>query len=235
MLERPDHGEADAGPRKSGPERLCIATRAVKPVGEMLRFVVGPDTAIVPDVKAKLPGRGVWVTASRSALATAVSRKAFGRSFRRDVQVPADLVDVTEGLLRRSVLDALAVAHKSGRVTAGFAKVEAALANGPVLALIHAAAAGGDGVRKLNAALRRRFGEVAGVPADGSDVGGPAGGPAVIDLFDSAELDLALGRSNVVHAAVLAGPASAGFLQRWRVLERFRSGAPGLGRGDKGS
>jgi uncharacterized protein len=224
MLERPDHGEADPGPRKSGPERLCIATRTVKPVGEMLRFVVGPDTAVVPDVKAKLPGRGVWVTANRAALATAIGRKAFGRSFRRDVQVPADLVEATERLLARSVLDALAVAHKSGRVVAGFTKVEAALGTEVVLALIQAADGGLDGVRKLNAASRRRFGDVTSPD-----------GPAVIDLFDSAELDLALGRSNVVHAAVLAGPASAGFLQRWRVLERFRSGAPGLGRSDKGS
>ena len=156
MLERPDDGEADAGPRKSGPERLCIATRTVKPVGEMVRFVVGPDTAIVQDVKAKLPGRGVWVTASRSALATAVSRKAFGRSFRRDVKVPADLVNVTEGLLARSVLDALAMAHKSGRVAAGFAKVEAALAHEPVLALVHAA----DG-EELVVGLERRPGGAA--------------------------------------------------------------------------
>src|SRR5438270_4227612 len=154
MLERPDQGEVDSGPRKSGPARLCIATRTVKPVQEMLRFVVGPDTTIVPDVKAKLPGRGVWVTASRAALATAIGRKAFGRSFRRDVQVPADLVDTTERLLARSVLDALAVARKSRRVAVGFAKVAAALADEPVLALIHAADAGPDGVRKLNAALR---------------------------------------------------------------------------------
>src|SRR4051812_41222700 len=202
MLERPDHAESDPGPRKSGPERLCIATRIVKPVGEMLRFVVGPDAAVVPDVKAKLPGRGVWVTAERAALATAIGRKAFGRSFRRDVRVPADLVAATERLLVRSVLDALAVAHKSGRVVAGFAKVEAALAAEPVLALIQAADRSPDGARKLNAALRRRFGDMTGPD-----------GPAVIDLFDSAQLDLALGRSNVVHAAVLAGPASTGFLQ----------------------
>jgi len=219
MLGRPDQ-EVDPGPRKSGPERLCIATRTVKPVGDMVRFVVGPDNAVVPDVRAKLPGRGVWVTASRKAVAAAVGRKAFGRSFRRDVVVPADLADVTERLLARSVLDGLAMAHKSGRVAAGFAKVEAALADQPVLALIHAADAGLDGVRKLNAALRRRFGP-------------ETDAPAVIDVFDSAQLDLALGRSNVVHAAVLAGPASAGFLQRWRVLERFRSEAPG-GRGDTG-
>jgi predicted RNA-binding protein YlxR (DUF448 family) len=222
MLGRPDHDEVDSGPRKSGPERFCIATRTVRPVAEMLRFVVGPGTVVVPDLKAKLPGRGVWVTASRAALAAAIGRKAFGRSFRRDVQVPADLLDATERLLVRSALDALAMAHKSGRVVSGFAKVEAVLADGPVLALVHAAEAGPDGVRKLNAARRRRFG-------DDSDA------PGVIDLFDLAQLDLALGRSNVVHAALLAGPASAGFLQRWRVLERFRSEAPGLGRGDTGS
>jgi uncharacterized protein len=223
MLASIDHGEVDAGPRRAAPERLCIATRTVKPVGEMIRFVVSPEGAIVPDIKARLPGRGVWVTASRAAVAAAVARKAFSRGFKREVRVLPDLVDMTESLLERRALDALAMAHKAGRVAAGFAKVEAALAAEPVVGLIHAADARPDGVRKLGGAVRRRFGQ---------------GGPAVIDTLNSAQLDLALGRSNVIHAALLAGPASAGFLARWGSLTRFRSGNPdaeaGAGQGESG-
>jgi predicted RNA-binding protein YlxR (DUF448 family) len=207
MLARADE-ETDSGPRHAATERLCVATHTVKPVGEMIRFVVGPDQAVVPDVKRKLPGRGVWVTATRPALAAAMSRGAFGRSFKRDVRVAADLADRTELLLARAALDALAIAHKARRVAAGFAKVEAAVADGPVTALIHAAEASPDGVRKLAAAARRRFG-AEGVP--------------VIDVFTGPQLDLALGRANVIHAALLAGPESEGFLVRCRSLLGFRS------------
>ena len=203
--------EADAGPRRGGPERLCIATREVKPTTEMVRFVIGPDGAVVPDVKQKLPGRGVWVSASRSAVTAAVARKVFGRGFKREARVGPDLVGETERLLERAALDALAMTHKAGRVAAGFAKVEAALATEELVALLHAADGSPEGARKLDAAVRRKSGE------NGKDV-------AVMDIFTSAQLDLALGRSNVIHAAVLAGPASTGFLARCRNLERFRDG-----------
>jgi uncharacterized protein len=209
MQARAGHDDSDAGPRRTSPERLCIATRVVKPTADMIRFVIGPDGAVVPDVKHKLPGRGVWVTANRAAVATAIGGKAFGRGFKRDVRVATDLVEATEHLLARAALDALAIAHKAGAVAAGFAKVEAALSAKTVAALIHAADASPEGVRKLDAARRPR--------------GGDTDGPVMIEMFTSAQLDLALGRSNVVHAAVLAGPASAGFLARCRSLERFRN------------
>jgi len=210
MLARAGHDDIDAGPRRTSPVRLCVATREVKPTGELIRFVIGPDGAVVPDVKHKLPGRGVWVTANRAAVAAAIERKAFGRGFRREVRVAPDLVDATEHLLGRSALEALAIAHKAGAVAAGFTKVETALSGKTVVALIHAADASPEGTRKLEAAARRRW-------------GGDKDGPTVIEMFTSAQLDLALGRSNVVHAAVLAGPASAGFLARCRILARFRS------------
>src|SRR5262249_60793745 len=140
--------------RRVGTERVGVVCRAVKRVAEMIGFVVSPEGAVVPDLKARLPGRGVWVTASRAAVAAAVARKAFGRGFKRDVRVSPDLVGLTEGLLERRALDALAMAHKAGRVAAGFAKVEAALASEPVVGLIHAADARPDGRRKLNAPPR---------------------------------------------------------------------------------
>jgi uncharacterized protein len=211
MLDRTQDDARDAGPRKIAPgsERFCVATGEVKPVEEMIRFVLGPDGAAVPDLKRRLPGRGIWITATRDALKTAIARKAFARSFKRDVRLPGDLVATTERLLEQAALDALAIAHKAGRVAIGFAKAEAALARDRVAGLVNAAEAAPDGTRKLAAALHRREDPVE-VPAIGT--------------FTAMQLDLALGRSNVIHAALLAGPESDTFLARAARLGRFRAG-----------
>ena len=215
MLEATHTEELDAGPRKGGPgnERLCVVTRAVKPVDELIRFVIGPD-GVVPDLKRKLPGRGLWVTADRATLKDAISRNVFARGFKREVRVTPELLAQTEQLLVRSTLDALAIAGKSGLVAAGFAKAEAAIARDRVVGLLHASDAGADGVNKLAGTLRRRP-EAEGIP--------------VIKGFTTAQLDLALGRSNVVHAALLAGSANDTFLARFARLERFRTGETGQG------
>jgi len=200
--------ELDSGPRARERARLCAATRTVQPVSELIRFVVGPDGEAVPDVKNKLPGRGIWITATRDALGEAIKRKAFARGFKREVRLPSHFLDSTEKLLERAVLDALAVAGKAGLVAAGFTKAETALAREKVVALLHAAEASSEGTRKLDASMRRRPGET----------------PVVIGFLASAQLDLALNRPNVVHAALLAGPASETVLARCRRLERFRTG-----------
>ena len=215
MLARNDDAVLDAGPRRApGQERLCIVAREVRPVADMIRFVIGPERDVVPDLKRRLPGRGVWVTATGAAVAEAVKRRAFGRAFKAEVRVASDLPDEVERLLERSALEALSIVHKSGRAALGFAQVERALASEPVVALLHAADAGRDGVRKLAAAVRNHLGE-------------KAGNLPVVERFTAAELDLAFGRSNVVHAALLAGSASDGFLARYRNLERFRTVGPG--------
>ena len=206
--------ELDAGPRKGpGAERLCAVTRAVKPVDELIRFVAGPN-GVVPDLKRKLPGRGLWISADKHALKDAVAKNVFARGFKRQVAVTPALVEETERLLVRSALDALAIAGKAGRVASGFAKAEAAVGRDPIVGLLHASDAGADGVAKLAGALRRRE---------------DADGIAVIRAFTTAQLDLALGRSNVVHAALLAGPANDTFLARYARLERFRTGGTGHG------
>src|SRR5262249_43845503 len=215
MLARNDDAVLDSGPQRApGQERMCIVTREVRPVDDMIRFVIGPDGDAVPDLKRRLPGRGVWVTASRKAVAEAGKRRAFGRGFKAEVRVSPHLADEVESLLERSVLDALGIARKAGRVVVGSAAVERALAGERVVALLHAADAGPDGTRKIAAAARSRLAE------------GPAG-LTVVDAFTGAQLDLALGRPNVVHAALLAGPASDGFLARHRNLERYRAVGPG--------
>jgi predicted RNA-binding protein YlxR (DUF448 family) len=206
----------DAGPRKTAPgaERYCAATGMVRPVDDMIRFVVAPDGRPVADLKRRLPGRGIWVTATRQALRTAVARKAFARGFKRDVTLAPDFVEATERLIEQGALATLAMAHKGRRVAIGFAKVEAALARDRVVAVVHAADAAPDGVRKLDTLLRRR------IEAGMAEI-------AVVRAFTSTQLDLALGRSNVIHAALLAGRESEMFLARVERLGRFRDGGAG--------
>jgi uncharacterized protein len=209
MIAPSQQTELDSGPHSRQRERMCVVTREVRPVADLIRFVVGPGGEAVPDLKSKLPGRGVWVTATHDALAEAVKRKTLARGFKRQVRLADDLVEQTERLLHSAVLDALAMAGKAGLVAAGFSKTEAALAHDRVVGIVHAAEAAPDGVRKLDAAQRRLA---------------PDGKIAVISGLPTAELDLALGRPNVIHAALLAGPASDTFLARFRRLERFRTG-----------
>jgi uncharacterized protein len=203
--------ELDRGHGVRERERLCIATRTVRPVADLIRFVVGPDGEAVPDIKSRLPGRGLWVTATREAVEDAVRRKAFARGFKRDVRLPADLAARTERLLQQAVVDALAMAGKAGLVAAGFTRAAEALDREQAVALLHAAEAAREGVRKLDAILAHH----------------PGRSVHVIEFLTAAQFDLALGRPNVVHAALLAGPASDALLSRARRLERFRTGAAG--------
>jgi hypothetical protein len=207
--------ELDRGASKiaAGVQRHCALTRELKPVDEMLRFVLGPGSHVVPDVKRRLPGRGLWVTGTREAVDEAIKRNVFARGFKQDVRVAADLAAQAEQMLERSALDALAIAGKGGRLVTGFAKVEAAIAQGDIAALIHASDAADDGVRKLDAGLAALQRKMAEKPR----------GIAIIDLFSGGQLDLALNRPNVVHAALLGGPGSETFLDRVARLQRFRN------------
>jgi predicted RNA-binding protein YlxR (DUF448 family) len=194
---------------ESGPQRTCIVTRRKGSPDEMIRFVAAPDGAVVPDLKRKLPGRGVWVSAEAEQVAEAVRRGLFSRALRGKAQASAALADEVGGLLERDALQAFSLANKAGAVVTGFAKVEKQVADQEVAGLVHARDAGADGVRKLGQALTRAFGAAAGqVPQ--------------VRLFASDQLDLALGRSNVVHAALKTGPAASAFLTRALKLSRYR-------------
>jgi len=205
--------DLDNGPRtdKSATVRMCAVSREQRPIDELIRFVVSPQGEVVPDLKHKLPGRGLWISASRQTIAEAVRRHQFKRGFKRDVRVAATLPADTENLLARSAVEALAIAAKAGRVISGFAKVEAALGGAGVQALIHASDGAEDGIRKLNVLARQNAGNRSQIA-----------GFQVITALTSSELDLALGRSNVVHAALLAGPAGKTFLSRSQILVRYR-------------
>lgn len=215
MLARLDDADTDAGPRNAaaGTARLCVVTREVKPIDQLLRFVVGPDRSVVPDLKRKLPGRGAWVTARRDVVATAVKRGAFARAFRADVKAAPDLPEQVERLMERALLDALGVARKARQVVVGHAQVEAAAEQGAAVAVLHGSDAGPEGVRQILAAIRR------GSAPDTPNV-------VVIPAFTSAQLHLALARPNVVHAALLAGRASDTVIARWRSLAYFRQAEP---------
>jgi predicted RNA-binding protein YlxR (DUF448 family) len=213
--------DLDNGPRtdRSATMRMCAVTRRVRPIDELIRFVVSPSGEVVPDLKRKLPGRGLWISASRQAVAEATRRNHFGKGFKRDVRAAATLAADTETLLVRSVVEALAMAAKAGQVISGFSKVEAALAQrqaqASILALIHAGDGAADGIRKLDAIARQNTGQNAGNGDESREF-------PVITALTSEQLDLALGRSNVVHAALLAGPAGKTFLSRSQVLVRYR-------------
>src|SRR6202007_1163731 len=118
--------DLDNGPRteKSATLRMCAVSREQRPVDELIRFVVSPQGEVVPDIKRKLPGRGLWISASRQMVADAVRRHQFSRGFKRDVRVAENLAADTEALLARSAVEALAIAAKAGQVISGFAKVE---------------------------------------------------------------------------------------------------------------
>jgi predicted RNA-binding protein YlxR (DUF448 family) len=186
---------------------MCIVTREVMPTDALIRFVVAPDGAVVADLRHRLPGRGVWVTAKAEHVRTAERKKLFARGFGEPVRVEPGLDRRVADQLAAAAVQSLSMARKAGSAVAGFAKVEAAIAREPVVALIHAAEAARDGTAKLDAAFRRRVGQM-------SDF-------CVVRTFTGEQLDLAFGRPNVIHAALLAGPASANVLRCAKALADF--------------
>ncbi len=212
--------------RRDGPERSCVVTRAVKSPDDLIRFVVGPDGVLVPDLRRKLPGRGVWASLSAATVAEAIKRRAFERSLKTKVVVPPDLAATIDRLMHKDALQALAMANKAGLVQAGFAKVEAMIGSGQCAGVIEAQDGAEDGRRKIGQALRRA--EVAR-----EEAGLKARKLPVVAIFASEDLELALGRPHVIHAALAPGPAAEGFLSRWRRLVRYRTGDAGATDPDK--
>ncbi len=204
--------------RNAPTERTCIVTRQTLPVDELIRFVVAPDGTVVPDLRRRLPGRGVWVTADADHVATAERKGLLARAFDGPARVEPGLAERVEKLLLAATIGALSLARKAGGLVGGFVKVEAALSHGSVVGLIHAAGAAADGAAKLDSVARRRFGE---------------GGLPIIRALTAEDLDLAFGRTNVIHAALLAGPASANLLARIRDLDRFRGNRAPNGAGSR--
>ena len=196
---------------EEGPLRTCIVTRETLAPEQMIRFVRGPDGTVVPDLRSKLPGRGVWVTCSHKLLAEAIRKHMFGRGLKAEVRIPETLLGDVETLMHQNALQSLSIANKAGLVVSGQMKVEAALEKGNITALIQAIDGGSDGARKLLQVVHRLLGEA----ADRIEK---------VECFTSAQLDLALGRTNVIHAAIKRGAAGQAFALHCRRLTAFRSG-----------
>ena len=110
--------------RADGPERRCIATGESQPASGLIRFVVGPEGQLAPDIAGKLPGRGIWVSSTRSALEKAAAKGLFARAARAPVKVPDALPELVEQMLARRVVELISLARKSGGAVAGYEKVK---------------------------------------------------------------------------------------------------------------
>jgi hypothetical protein len=171
-------------------QRRDLVTGEIMPEHRLIRFVAAPDGTIVPDVAAKLPGRGLWVEATRKAITMAVEKKLFARAAKMQVSATADLAERAEKALVTRILGDLGIARRSGTLVLGFDNVLRALdgPKAPPTLLIEASDGSKDGKRKLYNAVHAR------------DLK-----PVVVECLTSTELGLALGRENVIHAAVHPG------------------------------
>jgi predicted RNA-binding protein YlxR (DUF448 family) len=193
-------------------QRRDLVSGEVMPEHRLIRFVAAPDGTIVPDAAAKLPGRGLWVEATRKAITTAVDKKLFARAAKAQVTATADLADRAEKALLARIIGDLGIARRSGTLVLGFDNVLRALDGykpPPPTLLIEAMDGSKDGKRKLyNAAHAREL------------------KPAVAECLTSAELGLALGRENVIHAAVHPGGLAERLILDMQRLQALRSESP---------
>jgi predicted RNA-binding protein YlxR (DUF448 family) len=185
---------------RSEPERRCIVTGETGPKAGLVRFVVGPDDAVYPDVAGKLPGRGIYVTAERGALEKAVAKRMFSKGAKRQVSVPDGLVDMVEAALLRRLQDTLAMARKAGRAVTGYEKVKDALAYEDARILLQASDGSERGKGKLS------------TPEGGKWIG----------FLSADELGRAFGRDRVIHAAVSAGTLAERIVEEAARLQGIR-------------
>ena len=195
------------------PLRQCIVTRERYPKEVMIRFVAAPDGALTPDLQAKLPGRGAWVIADAPAIEKALAKNMFARALDQQIRVPDGLNRTIEALLARRCLELMGQALGAGQMLLGSGAVASAARGGEVAVAIEASDGAPDGRRKVIGALKagglipRRLNQ---------------GGATLIGCFTSAELSLALGRENVIHAALPEGGFAHRLVAEARRLEGFR-------------
>lgn len=193
------------------PERRCIITGERGPKSGLLRLALGPDGVVLPDVRARAPGRGAWLGVTRAELEEAIEKgrlkAALARAFKTaKVTVPEDLADRIETALARQALDRLGLEARAGTLLTGSDRIEEAARAGKIKLLFHAEDAGVDGNRKLDQAWR------VGSDKEGSGLAG------LVISAGRAMLSQALGRENVVHLAVtdrLAAERVGQAVDRW--------------------
>ena len=192
------------------PLRRCIVTGDTQPPDGMVRFVVGPEGLLCPDLGRELPGRGIWVGCRRNLVDRAVKKRLFARAAKGPVTVPDDMADQVESVMVRRCLDLLGLGKRAGQLTLGSEKVRAVLRKDFTAIAITAADGAENGRRKL----------LSGDPDRLNASGHPD--RYVVDLFTVAELSLVLGRENVVHAVLRKGGLTDRFLNESRQLRKFR-------------
>jgi len=188
------------------PERKCIVTGESGPKSGLIRFCVGPDGDVVPDILGKLPGRGFYVSADHAALTKAAAKGLFSRAARQPVKVPADLVQTVEFLLVRRVTDLVSMARKASGAVMGYEKVKDWLAKGKAKVLIQAS----DGSERGKSGLRA-----------------PGGPETLIDCLTAQEMGLSFGRERAIHAALAAGGLTSRVVEEAARLAGLRHGAHG--------
>lgn len=191
-------------------ERTCIVSRQAHDISELIRFVMSPDGNVMADINRKLPGRGVWVTANEEYVGKAAAGNLFDRGFKNKAIVSADLAVEVGKQLETAALGSLAIARKAGLVVTGFDKVESAIRSHQATLILHAKEAAADGMRKLAQAAKSASAQSGQMLA-------------IKQIFLSAQMDLALGGHNVIHAAAKSGGATKALLSRVEILERYRA------------
>lgn len=184
-----------------------------------MRFALSPQKTVTPDLRCKLPGRGLWLKADRATIVEAIKKNSFARGFREKALVSDDLVDMIEKLTRIDALHTLSLANKAGHVITGYEKIKRALAKGNVKWLLHAMEASRNGSDKLD----RYFGPTRQEREDEDDLASTAprktgdpidhkNVPGILSaLFTGDELSLALGRPNVIHIGLKPGAMAKRF------------------------
>jgi len=193
--------------RESGAERKCLATGEVHPKYKMIRFVIGPDGQVFADVMGKLPGRGMWVSADRSALETAQKKGLFSRSAKQPVKTPDNLVEEVEKQLVRRVVELISMERKAGKAVAGYEKVKSWLQTEEAQVLIQASDGSGRGKSKLS------------TPHYGHYIG----------CLTADELGLAFGRQTVIHGALASGGLTLRVVEEAHRLNGVRKNEAGNG------
>ena len=201
-FDRQTPGQAPADVSPTGPLRRCLVTGEERPKAELVRFVIGPDGAVVPDVDARLPGRGLWTLARRDIVAAAVARQLFARAAKRAVTTAPDLPDRVAALLQRRCVEGLGLARRAGQAVGGFDQVRAWLDRGRCGGLVIASDASRDGRRKLE------------------------GGLPVADALTADELGAAFGRDAVTYVGLANGELAKRIVTDAVRLAGFRSLPP---------
>ena len=195
-----------------GPERKCIATGEVQPKDGLIRFVLGPDGRIVPDLAGKLPGRGLYVSANRAVIDKAAAKGLFSRAMKQPVKAPEGLTDLIEQMLVKRVVDLISLARKSGQAVSGYEKVKSWLQMEEATVLIQAEDGSGRGKSKLSTPYGGRY----------------------IGWLTADELGAAFGRQTVIHAALGSGGLVPRIVEEAQRLKGVRMAERDADRGGRG-